>query len=220
MYSAAIFDMDGVIVDNHHVHVDVWSRFCNSMGVDLDESEFRSRFFGKSNRDIMSALLGRPLSLEESNEMGNRKEALYRETYLPHIKPVEGLVPFLTWLKNQGITTAVATSAPPENMHFVLDELNLSQYFDILTDASGVANAKPDPEIYIKSANQLGMSVSDCLVFEDSVSGIQSATAACMTVVALLTTHQRSELPPAKKYVNDFTDNSLRELFVQKLKVD
>lgn len=209
MQKAAIFDMDGVIVNNHHYHVTAWKEFCALKNIPFNEQEFRAKYFGKNNQDILKGLLNKEISEEDVILLGEAKETLYREIYTPHIKPVEGLIEFLTILKDSGKRLAVATSARKTNLNFVLESLQIEPYFDALVDASMVQRSKPDPEIFLKAAYLLGVEPQDCVVFEDSVSGINAAKAAGMRVVALLTTHNRGELPDASLFVKDFTDESL-----------
>ncbi|MDX9848497.1 MAG: HAD family phosphatase [Tenuifilaceae bacterium] len=212
MYKAVIFDMDGVIVDNHHYHVAAFSEFCKLKGIPFSEGEFRVKYFGKSNHEIFSGLLHREISKEESALLGDEKEAIYRQIYKEHITPVSGLIDFLRLLKGNSINIAVGTSAGSQNLDFVLSNLNIRHFFDAQVDSSYVERGKPNPDIFLKAAERLGVKPSECLVFEDSVSGIQAAHAAGMDVVALLTTHKRDELPLVSLYVEDFTDPGIREL--------
>lgn len=212
MYKAVIFDMDGVIVDNHHYHVAAFNEFCKLKGIPFSEDEFRVKYFGKSNHEIFSGLLQREISKEEAAMLGDEKEAMYRQIYKEHITPVSGLIDFLRLLKGNSINIAVGTSAGSQNLDFVLSNLNIRHFFDAQVDSSYVERGKPNPDIFLKAAERLGVKPSECLVFEDSVSGIQAAHAAGMDVVALLTTHKRDELPLVSLYVEDFTDSGIREL--------
>ncbi len=209
MQKAAIFDMDGVIVNNHHYHVKAWREFCAIKNIPFNEQEFRAKYFGKNNHDILTGLLNKEISEEEVIQLGEAKEELYRKIYQPYIKPVEGLKKLMKSLKNAKSVIALATSARKPNLDFVMNSLQIEHYFDALVDASMVKRSKPDPEIFLKAACLLGVKPQDCVVFEDSVSGINAAKTAGMKVVALLTTHNRSELPDASLFVKDFTDERL-----------
>ena len=209
---AAIFDMDGVIVDNHRYHLEAWKQYSVANGIPFNEEEFRVKHFGKNNHNILSALLNREISAREAFELGEAKEALYREIYRPHIEPTSGLIGFLNVLRRNGCKLAVGTSANRPNLDFVLDALDIRFFFDTLVDASMVSRSKPDPEIFLNAANNLKVNPETCVVFEDSVSGINAAKAAGMVVVALLTTHLQSELPQADYYVKDFTSNDIQKL--------
>jgi beta-phosphoglucomutase family hydrolase len=200
---AAIFDMDGVIVDNYAFHQEAWKIFCRRHAVDFDEA-FRSEVFGGTNRDHLETFFRRPLTAREVADLEQEKEAVYRELYREDIRPLPGLLPFLQQLKQAGVPMALATSSPPVNVGFVLDETGTRSYFDVIMDASHVTHGKPHPEIYLKTAEALGLEPNACLVFEDSVNGINSALRAGMRVIALTTTHAADELPEVDLHVPTF----------------
>lgn len=214
MIKAFIFDMDGVIVNNHQYHVIAWKQFCQQIDVDFNENEFRKKYFGKNNHDILTGLLNKQLTTSMVSELGERKEALYRQVYKDHIKMVEGLEELLKTIVRKGKLSAVATSAPISNLDFVIDKLNLRKYFRCLSNGDDVKRAKPDPEIYTRTAEKLGVMPHECIVFEDSVSGIMAAKNAGMTVIALLTTHLQDELPEAALYINNFYDERIENYLV------
>ncbi|NOU16604.1 MAG: HAD family phosphatase [Bacteroidales bacterium] len=205
-YKAAIFDMDGVIVNNHNYHVKAWASFCKNHRIPFNEQNFRTKYFGKSNRDILPNLTNSKLSQFAIDELAEEKELIYRNIYRDDIKPISGLKAFIAKLREQGIKTAVATSAPASNLNFVLDELGIRDMFDTVVDSSMVKECKPDPEIYLKASELIGIDPKDCIVFEDSISGIQSAHNAGMEVIALITTHKAEELPKTYMQVYDFTE--------------
>jgi beta-phosphoglucomutase len=205
-FQAAIFDMDGVIVDNHIYHVKSWAEFCKIKNIPFDESTFRTKYFGKNTRDTFNGLLDYQLTEEQIFILGEEKEKIYREIYKDYITPVNGLIPFLISLKKAGIKTAVATSAPASNLDFTLDALKIRHLFDVVVDASMVSKGKPDPEIYLKAAELIDISPDQCVVFEDSISGIKSGQNAGMRVVALTTTHTKEELPITDLQVRDFIE--------------
>lgn len=204
--------MDGVIVDNHNYHVKAWEVFCNRHKIQFTEKTFRAKYFGKNNFDILNGLMSIPPTQNQIETLGEEKETIYRNLYQKDIVALKGLIPFLFQLKELGIKTAVATSAPTSNLDFTLDSLKIRHLFDVIVDASGVIKGKPDPEIYIKASNLLQISPSNCVVFEDSISGILSGQSAGMRVVALVTTHKADELPKTFLKVNDFTETSIELL--------
>jgi HAD superfamily hydrolase (TIGR01509 family) len=188
-----IFDMDGVVVDNAAWHLDAFAEFGKRHGLVKTNEEY-TKYFGNTNQTIMDSLFNTQLSSDKLTAFANEKEIIYRELYRPFIKPVEGLPVFLEYASNCGIPIALATSAPPENVDFTLDSTGLRKYFSIISDASMVKNGKPDPEIYLLTAVKLGVQPSDCIVFEDSIAGIQSALSAGMRVIGVATTHKIDEL--------------------------
>ncbi|GAB3336935.1 HAD family phosphatase [Larkinella ripae] len=206
---AAIFDMDGVIVDTNPHHRIAWRKYFERCGKPLTDADFVRYVSGKHNDDILRHLFAdRTLSVVESRQLAAEKEALFRELYLPDITPVAGLPEFLQLLRKTGIVTAVGTSAPVENLDFVMDALNLRGYFDSLLDESKVTRPKPDPEIYQKAMQSLGVEPPESVIFEDSATGIRAAKAAGAYVVGLATTEPADELirVGADEVVRDFTE--------------
>lgn len=189
-----LFDMDGVLVDNHSYHVKAWNEFCSRYGKHLSREDFDQHVNGRTVQEVISYLFGPETSSEKIMRYSHEKEEIYRSLYKPHLKPVAGLVSFLKKCIKEEIPAAVATSAPTINMDFTLDGLQLKQYFTVLKDCSGVKKGKPDPEIYLKTAEALKARPENCVVFEDSLSGIRAGKAAGMKVLALMTTHTETEL--------------------------
>ncbi|MCY7358570.1 MAG: HAD family hydrolase, partial [Rudanella sp.] len=127
--------------------------------------------------------------------------------------PVPGLPDFLRALKAAGIKTAVGTSAPVENLDFVMEKLGLRDYFDVLLHEKLVIRPKPDPEIYQLAMQMLGVSPADSVIFEDSMTGIKAARAAGARVVGVATTHTRDELAEvADLVIQDFVGLSVASL--------
>ena len=211
---AVIFDMDGVLVDTNPHHRTAWRQYYERNGKPLSDADFIQHVSGKHNADIVAHLFaGQTLTPEEVHRLSLEKEALFRELYQPDITPVAGLVPFLKTLKEAGLKLAVATSAPAENLDFVMDTLNIRSYFDALLNESMVNHPKPDPEIYQKAMEMLGAEPADCVIFEDSMTGIQAAKASGATVVGMATTQTSDELYPfVDDVAHDFTAITLDRL--------
>lgn len=205
---AVIFDMDGVIVDTNPHHRTAWRQYYQRYGKTLSDEEFVEHVSGKHNSHIVAHLFaGQTLTPDEVLRLSNEKEALFRELYRPDVVPVDGLIDFLKALKAAGIQTAVATSAPVENLNFVIDALELRPYFNALLNESMVSHPKPDPEIYQKAMAMLGVEPGESVVFEDSMTGIQAAKASGATVVGVATTQTPDELQPfVDDVVRDFTE--------------
>ena len=153
---AFIFDMDGTLVDNMNVHTEAWAKLLDENGVEMDRHKFLVATAGKTNREILPTVFG-DISAERISELAKRKETLYREAYLPIRKPVEGLVEFLSEAQKLGIKMAVATAASNPNMEFILDGLDLRRFFGAVTTATDVAVGKPDPAMFLVSAQKLGV---------------------------------------------------------------
>lgn len=204
---AALFDMDGVLVDNTDFHVNAWLQFAHKHDRPLTKEQYVENINGHVSADAMAYVFERPISGGELIVLTEEKEAIYRDLYRPHLQPTPGLLPFLNDLKEQQVRLAVGTSAPESNVRFTLDGLPLRPYFDAIVDASMIHRGKPDPEIYLTAAKRVGIEPANCVVFEDAFAGIEAGLRAGMKVVALTTTHTREELADkgASLIIDDFT---------------
>jgi len=202
MDHAFIFDMDGVLVDSNPTHKIALRQFCKKHGYDLSEKDLREKIYGRTNRDWLLNLFGN-LSDETVRAYAEEKEALFRELYVD-IRPLEGLHSFLQKLEMAGIPKAIATSAPRANVDFTVSRTNIEHFFPVVLDDSFVTKGKPDPQIYLKSAEALGIDPGKCVVFEDSISGVAAAKRAGCKVVGVTTTHTREELNETDLNIDNF----------------
>jgi HAD superfamily hydrolase (TIGR01509 family) len=152
------------------------------------------------------------MSKEELSQFGEEKEALFRDIYKNDIKPVDGLGAFLEQLKVNGIPAAIGTSAPRSNVDFVLAKTNFGKYFTTALDESSVTQGKPNPEIYQKVAAALNFPPEQCVVFEDSLSGVEAAQRAGCKVVGITTTHTSQELSHTNFNIPDFKNLEVSRL--------
>jgi beta-phosphoglucomutase family hydrolase len=191
---AFIFDMDGTLVDNMKFHSRAWMALFESLGIHLEADEFQRRTAGKTNAEILCKYTGRNLSDGEIQALSYRKENFYRELYRPHLKLTTGLLPFLKKARELKIPMGLATAAGKENITFVLKGLDIDDFFSAIVGAEDIQKGKPDPEIFIKSANELQVTPENCIVFEDSLFGVEAAQRAGMRTVLITTSHQPEEL--------------------------
>ncbi len=198
---ALILDMDGVIIDSNPWHRKAWAEYNRRFGIETTEA-MQQRMYGKRNDDIVRDFFGAHLTDEEVHAHGAAKEQLYREMIRPAVN--EALVPgvreFLD--RHRHLPMGVATNAERANVDFVLDEAHLRPYFRVVVDGHQAPNPKPHPDIYLRAAEQLGTPPRNCIVFEDSFTGIEAARAAGMAVVGVRTTHD--ELPGVDLAIQDF----------------
>jgi len=192
---AFLFDMDGVIVDNHPFHEKAWQAFCQKHGITLTSQQYKAHINGRTVTDVTRYIFqGQTLTEAQVHAYSQEKEALYRQLYHAHLAPTPGLSAFLQLAQAQPLPMAVATSAPTENVTFTLDGLQLRNAFEAVIDSSMISKGKPDPEIYLKAAQALQVPPESCIVFEDAISGIQAGRAAGCKVVGLATTHTANEI--------------------------
>jgi beta-phosphoglucomutase family hydrolase len=211
---AFIFDMDGTLVDNMHVHSDAWRILLEENGVEMDEHKFLVATAGQTNREIIPEVFGE-VSDERITELAVRKETLYRELFLPKRRPIDGVVEFLEEAKELGIKMAVATAASNPNMEFILDGLDLRKYFDAITTANDVKIGKPDPAMFLVSSEKLGVSPNDCMVFEDALGGFEAARRAGMNAIGITTVNSADEILACEAVVaayDDFTTLRAQEV--------
>ncbi len=209
---AVIFDLDGTLIDNNAYHIQAFREFYQKIGKPFSLEEYKQHINGRVNREIFDYVFNSTLSPEKIEEYTNEKEGLYRELYAPHIKPVEGLVDFLSELEKAKIPKAVATSGIIPNINFMFEHIPIRNYFLTVIDSTQIKTGKPHPEIFLKAAISVNAVPSECVAFEDSLAGIQSAKAADMKVVALTTTHTAEDLHDADLIIKDYTEISLAKL--------
>lgn len=165
---------------------------------------------GLHNDDVVRNFFGVDLSPADIARHSAEKEALYRELIGPRLEEflVPGIREFLASMG--GIPMAVASNAEAANVDFVLERSGLRPYFPIVVDGYQVARPKPQPDIYLKTAELLNVSPLDCLVFEDSGVGVRAACAAGCSVIGVSTS--TSDLSGVAYIVRDFTDRRLQGL--------
>lgn len=212
---ALIFDMDGVLTDNLELHEAAWLDFAQKIGVKTEKEDIRKTIFGRRNKEIMDSVFGRHLVSLEIEKLIAQKEKVYMNLAKGRLKPLSGLLDFLTAAKTRNIPMAVATSSEKEVLIFTLNELGLNEFFPkVRLSANDVKEGKPSPEIFQICAIRLGYEAEDCLVFEDSIPGIRAARSSGATVAVPLTTLNDEE---AKKENPDlifknFSDKKIHEL--------
>jgi len=207
---AVIFDIDGTIVDNMHLHAEAFAVFAGRHGLPPLTSEDRARLDGRRNSEIFPILFKREVPRPEWLAYEEEKEGLYRELSRGRLWPMTGLQVLMDHLTASGIAMALATSAPEANVTHTLRELGLAEAFSVVVRGDQVPRGKPAPDVFIEAARRLGVAAEDCLVFEDAPMGVAAAQVAGMRVVALTTSFQAAhfeqmEKPPAS-VCRDFDD--------------
>lgn len=210
---AALFDMDGVIVHTNPYHKKAFKIFLDKYDISISDQELKDHVYGRTNEEIFPYIFGDKYTEEKGKEWADEKEAMFRDLYKEDVEPVSGLLDFLDELQRRKIKAAVGTSAPVENLDFIMDSLDLRHYFDAFLHSANVSKGKPDPEIYLKAAEQLNVDPNSCVVFEDSVAGVKAGLNAKMKVVAVATTHTPEEFEGAHLVIEDFEGLTMERLF-------
>lgn len=201
-----IFDMDGVVVDNHRYHFAAWMMFAEKYKFELNREIYREKYNGKTNADLFRMIFGQ-ISEEEINRYADEKESLYQKLYSENMKAHTGLIDFLDYLQKKKMKIALGTSAPTMNVDFTLDTLKLRKYFEVIVDGSQVERGKPDPQVYQLCAMKLGLEPKECVVFEDALLGLEAGERAGCKIVAVATSHEAYELKQKTDLIiHDFTE--------------
>lgn len=178
-YKGIIFDLDGVICSTDRYHYHAWKKIAELIDVDFDE-KFNDRFRGVCREECLKMLLeksGRKFSGEEKKELLKRKNDYYRQM-LSQMTADDVDIEVkstLDKLREKGMLLGIGSSS--KNARLILAQIDMKDYFDAVCDGNDISRSKPDPEVFIRTANLLGLSPDQCLIVEDAQSGIEAATA-------------------------------------------
>ena len=184
---ACLFDLDGVVVDTARYHYLAWKKIADDLGFSFSEHD-NERLKGVSRMESLDILLeiGKiKVDLKTKEKLAATKNSLY-VSYIQKMTPDEilpGVIRFLDELHNSGMLIALGSAS--KNAMSILDKINISQKFDAIIDGNKVSKAKPDPEVFLKGAIELGIDPRDCLVFEDAQAGIDAARNGGMHVIGI-----------------------------------
>ncbi len=212
MIKALIFDMDGTIVDNMQVHTAVWLELLAEYGLQMTPLQFQAATAGNTNAELLRSLINPNMDEAEVLAIAHEKETRYRERFRPFLRSVAGLESLLQQAQQANVTLAVATAANQPNIEYVLDGLNVRHYFATVVGADDVARGKPEPDLFLLAAERLNLRPENCLVFEDSLAGLEAAHRAGMQSIAVTTSHAAEEMvqrPSVRLAIADFTQFQL-----------
>jgi len=218
---AVIFDMDGVLVDTYHAHYCSWLEMAEPQGLHFTEGQFAPTF-GRTSREIIAHFWGKDrFSDAQIAELDDRKEAAFRRILETDFPAMPGVNELLVALHDAGVTLAVGSSGPPENVALVLDRLGVNELFDAIVTGKDVIRGKPDPQVFLIAARRLGVAPVRCAVVEDAPAGVAAANVAGMACIGLLSTGRiREDLAAAHVVVQRLSDISpemVRDLIAKRL---
>lgn len=210
MLKALLFDLDGTLADTDPIHLQTWRDLLLDYGLAIDAAFYRAKFSGRRNQEIIKELLPQ-LSDEEGEQMSLLKEAEFRNRAEALLTPTPGLAEILTWTEAQNLKRAVVTNAPIENAQFMLRVLKLEEVFPIVILGDELPKGKPDPLPYQIALEQLGVTATEAVAFEDSESGLRSAIGAGIPTVGVASTHEPEALYEigATLVIKDFAEPHL-----------
>lgn len=202
---AFIFDLDGVVVDSMPLHTEAWREYLRSHGISRDDVV--AGMHGRRNDEIVVEFFGQDLTPRQVFEHGAMKEALFREMMESRLEEylVAGIRTFLA--KYEDVPAGLASNAERANIDFVLDKAGLRDFFKVIVDGGQVKRPKPFPDPYIQAAAMMGIEPRNCIIFEDSPTGIEAAVQSGARVVAVQT--HTGDLPAVDFQIRDFLDPEL-----------
>ncbi|MFA5451814.1 MAG: tRNA (adenosine(37)-N6)-threonylcarbamoyltransferase complex dimerization subunit type 1 TsaB [Dehalococcoidales bacterium] len=192
---AVIWDLDGVIVDSADYHLRAWQEAFKPLGIVFPKDYFW-KTFGTSNNSIVAGL-NLSLTPIEIKTVITTKESLFRQMIKEGIEPLPGAIDLIIGLKKRKISMAIASSAPLENIRCILNTLGIRQYFRALVGEDDVSHGKPDPEVFLKAAEKLGVLPDKCVVIEDALQGIKASKKARMACLAVAGSNSTDSLKEA-----------------------
>ncbi|TKC13261.1 HAD family phosphatase [Pedobacter polaris] len=214
---AFLFDLNGTMIDDMEYHARAWYSILNEdLNAGLSYADVKKEMYGK-NRELLHRIFGSEhFTSEREDELSLEKERRYQKEYAASLALINGLPDFLKKAKANHIKMAIGSAAIPFNINFVLDGLQIRDYFETIVSADDVKISKPDPETFVKAAGILGIAPSECIVFEDAPKGVEAAENANMPCVVLTTMHEKEEFINYKNiiaFVKDYNDTILETLF-------
>jgi len=209
-----LWDMDGVISDSYSFHFAAWQETFAKRGIKFTKEDF-TQLFGTRNDLIVRSVIGRKFPKRDVKIIVQEKEETFRRKAMGKIKPFPGVVRLLNALKKGNFKLGLVSSAPKENIGLVLSELNLAGIFNCIVSGQEVSESKPSPQIYLLAAKKLEVPPNDCVVIEDSPSGVKAAKTAGMRCLAITNTHPRQKLAEADRVADSLENVDLITLLLR-----
>lgn len=214
MIKAIIFDMNGVIIDDEHIHEMAFKNTLAKYGIELDHNTYLEFFAGKTDNfgyENIAEKFGKNLPIDKLLE---EKKRIYLELFPESKRDYPGVIKLINSLSNNFVL-ALTSSSTRKEVDLIINEFGIKDNFKITISANDVKKGKPDPEPYIVTAEKIGLKPEECAVIEDSRSGVISAKAAGCYCIGITTTHSEEDLAEADIIVNDF--KSINSNLIKKL---
>jgi len=211
---ACIFDLDGVIVDTAVYHYKAWKRLANELGFDFTEEQ-NEQLKGVSRVRSLQLILGWggvTKTEAEQTELATRKNEWYVDM-INQMTPAEilpGALDFLEACRSAGLKTALGSAS--KNSMTILNKVGIAHLFDTIVDGNHVSAPKPDPEVFLKGAEALGVAPAECVVFEDAIAGVQAAKNGGMKAVGIGSPETLSQADLVVSGLDKMTIEKLKEL--------
>jgi beta-phosphoglucomutase len=189
---AVIWDVDGTLVDTAELHFRAWVELARQLNLPFSRADFAATF-GRRNPEIIHQLFGMHFSPADVEELGNRKETLYRTEASKGVVLLPGAQALLEGLHTARFSQAIGSSAPRDNIDLILDLTQTRRFFSAVVSMEDTQRGKPDPQVFQVAADKLKVKPAHCLVFEDAVAGVQAAKAGGTKCIAVSFVGHHSE---------------------------
>ena len=197
--------MDGVLVDNTPTQARAFQLLFRDLGLTTKALPLLKRLNGMPASDIIQSVFRHPIPKKQLDSYAEQREFLYRTLYWNQRRALPGLMAFLQAARAEGHKIGLGTGSGGPTLSYILDHLDLRQYFDVVVGKDDVARGKPHPDTYTAAAARLGVPPAQCIVFEDAVLGEQAAYRAGMRCVAVATTLKAADFQAPLAVIPDFT---------------
>jgi len=208
---AVLWDLDGVIADTGDYHYRAWGDIFKEKGATFTREDFM-RHFGQRHDTIIRFALGDDIPPDEFDIITQRKQQEYRRLIADNIKPLPGAIELIKSLNDHRIKTAIASSAPLENIDIIIRGLGIADYFQAIAWGTEVPEGKPSPQIFLLAAEKLGVEPGNCVVIEDAIAGVAAAKQAGMKCIAVTNSHPGDSLKKADLVVASLESVGISDL--------
>jgi beta-phosphoglucomutase family hydrolase len=182
-----IWDMDGVLVDTGELHYQSWRRVFEDLKTEFSRDQFRATF-GMNNAGILEEILGYKPEFHFVEKVSQQKEGQFRRSVQGRVTPLPGVLEWLRQLKDMGFHQSIASSAPQANIDVLVDELQIRDFFEVMVSGYDMPG-KPNPDVFLRAADLMGVPAKNCIVIEDAIAGVRAARSAGMRCIAVTTTN-------------------------------
>ncbi|MFH0748762.1 MAG: HAD family phosphatase [Candidatus Bathyarchaeota archaeon] len=214
MIQAVIFDMDGVIVESEHLHIQAEKQVLLKNGLELS-SEDLHKYTGTTAKDMFTDIIRRYKLNTTFEDMNREKKTILLKLLDEETQPTKGVVDLIWKLQRKDIKLGIASSSDKDLIKYILRKLKLSNAFHSMLSSDDIIHGKPDPEIFLKSAQQLNTNPSVCLVVEDSTFGVEAAKKAGMKCLGYRNPQSgNQDLSLADIIIDDFSKVKVQELIL------
>lgn len=213
--TAFLFDLNGTMINDMEFHIRAWHQTLIKLGSTISYDEMKAECYGK-NEEILERIMPGQFTADQTAVISMTKERTYQDSYRPHVALLPGLQVFLDRAKAKNIKMAIGSASILWNIDFILDTLHIRHYFDAIVGAENVSASKPNPETFLRCAEQLQVDPANCVVLEDSTKGVESALRGGMNCIAITTLHSADEFAQYSNVVltiADYMDERLVEQF-------